>query len=56
MEEIHHTQKLDAPSGTAISLAEGVIKNSSYTNWTKNQRQPTNDSEQVKQIQIEAKE
>jgi dihydrodipicolinate reductase len=26
MEEIHHTQKLDAPSGTTISLAEGVIK------------------------------
>lgn len=27
MEEIHHTQKLDAPSGTAITLAEGVINN-----------------------------
>ena len=25
MKEIHHTQKLDAPSGTAISLAEQVI-------------------------------
>ena len=24
--EIHHTQKLDAPSGTAISMAEGIIK------------------------------
>ena len=34
MEEIHHTQKLDAPSGTAISLANGIIKNSKYTNWT----------------------
>jgi 4-hydroxy-tetrahydrodipicolinate reductase len=34
MEEIHHTQKLDAPSGTAISLAKGVIENSQYTNWT----------------------
>jgi 4-hydroxy-tetrahydrodipicolinate reductase len=34
MEEIHHTQKLDAPSGTAISLAKGVIENSKYTNWT----------------------
>lgn len=34
MEEIHHTQKLDAPSGTAITLAEGVIKNSDYSNWT----------------------
>ena len=27
MEEIHHTQKLDAPSGTAITLAEGIIEN-----------------------------
>lgn len=25
MEEIHHTQKLDAPSGTAITLAEGIL-------------------------------
>ena len=28
MEEIHHTKKLDAPSGTAITLAEGIIENS----------------------------
>ncbi len=34
MEEIHHNQKLDAPSGTAISLAKGVIENSNFTNWT----------------------
>jgi 4-hydroxy-tetrahydrodipicolinate reductase len=34
MEEIHHDQKLDAPSGTAISLAQGIIENSNYTNWT----------------------
>lgn len=27
LEEIHHIHKLDAPSGTAISLAEGIIKN-----------------------------
>jgi 4-hydroxy-tetrahydrodipicolinate reductase len=34
MEEIHHTQKLDAPSGTAISLANDIIKNhNSFTNW-----------------------
>lgn len=26
LEEIHHTQKKDAPSGTAISIAEGIIK------------------------------
>jgi 4-hydroxy-tetrahydrodipicolinate reductase len=34
MEEIHHTQKLDAPSGTAITLADGIIKNTNYANWT----------------------
>jgi 4-hydroxy-tetrahydrodipicolinate reductase len=27
MDETHHTQKKDAPSGTAITLAEGIIKN-----------------------------
>lgn len=29
LEEIHHTQKKDAPSGTAITLAEGIINNDS---------------------------
>jgi len=33
LEEIHHTQKLDAPSGTAITLAEGIIENSNYKKW-----------------------
>ncbi|MBF0695156.1 MAG: 4-hydroxy-tetrahydrodipicolinate reductase [Flavobacterium sp.] len=33
MEETHHTQKLDAPSGTAISLARDVIKYSDYSSW-----------------------
>lgn len=33
IDEIHHTQKLDAPSGTAITLAEGLIENSTYNNW-----------------------
>ena len=27
IEEIHHTQKKDEPSGTAITLAEGILKN-----------------------------
>ncbi len=32
--EIHHTQKLDAPSGTGISIAEQIISNhSAYTKW-----------------------
>ncbi len=34
MEEIHHIHKLDAPSGTAISLAEQIIKNSSKEQWS----------------------
>ncbi len=34
MEEIHHIHKLDAPSGTAITLAEMVIKNSNKKEWS----------------------
>ncbi|QXP74214.1 4-hydroxy-tetrahydrodipicolinate reductase [Tenacibaculum sp. AHE15PA] len=33
IEEIHHTKKLDAPSGTAITLADGIVANSSKENW-----------------------
>lgn len=43
MEEIHHTQKLDAPSGTAISLAKDIIKNSDYSNWTIEQEHTKNE-------------
>ncbi|HMC01819.1 MAG TPA: 4-hydroxy-tetrahydrodipicolinate reductase [Flavobacteriaceae bacterium] len=39
MEEIHHTQKLDAPSGTAISLANDIIEeHSSYKQWSLNEK------------------
>jgi 4-hydroxy-tetrahydrodipicolinate reductase len=35
IEEIHHTMKLDAPSGTAITLAEGILKqHDGYKGWT----------------------
>ena len=33
LEEIHHIHKKDAPSGTAISIAEGIIENSKYEAW-----------------------
>lgn len=33
IEEIHHTQKQDAPSGTAITLAEDVIQHSTHDSW-----------------------
>jgi 4-hydroxy-tetrahydrodipicolinate reductase len=48
MEEIHHVHKLDAPSGTAISLAQGVIQNSNYAEWTLEEAKNN-------QIHIEAK-
>lgn len=33
MEEIHHTEKKDAPSGTAITLFEGLNENVGKENW-----------------------
>lgn len=33
MEETHHIHKVDAPSGTAITLAEGMIENSDLDGW-----------------------
>jgi len=38
VEETHHTQKLDAPSGTAISIAEGIIDNMDRKDSWKNDR------------------
>ncbi|MBI5540780.1 MAG: 4-hydroxy-tetrahydrodipicolinate reductase [Bacteroidia bacterium] len=36
IEETHHTQKIDSPSGTAISLANNIIPELSYyTKWNK---------------------
>ena len=38
MTEVHHTHKLDAPSGTAITLAEGILeKLDRKTRWVKEQ-------------------
>ena len=34
MEEVHHIHKLDAPSGTAITLAEGIITHSKKKGWS----------------------
>ena len=33
MQETHHIHKLDAPSGTAITLAEGIVENSDLKDW-----------------------
>lgn len=36
IEEVHHNQKLDTPSGTAVTLAEEIIRNSDKKNWELN--------------------
>lgn len=36
IEETHHTEKKDAPSGTAITIAERIILESSYNWWELN--------------------
>lgn len=51
MEEIHHTQKLDAPSGTALSLAKDIIENSDYSSWAL----PTATPAKSDEIPIDAK-
>lgn len=41
VQEIHHVHKLDAPSGTAISLAEQIIdKNERYDKWQLDREAP----------------
>ena len=43
LEEIHHTQKLDAPSGTAITLANAIIEeHTEYNKWTLDSKSPNN--------------
>lgn len=44
MEETHHIHKLDAPSGTAITLAEGVIENIERKDrWTLEEKERESD-------------
>ncbi len=47
LKEIHHTQKKDAPSGTAITLAEQVLNNLRRKNKWINDSKTTNDDEIV---------
>ena len=48
IEETHHIKKIDKPSGTAISLAEGIIETGEYNDWSIN-------SNKNKSISIESK-
>lgn len=44
MTEVHHIHKLDAPSGTAITLAEGILENlDRKTAWTKEKENSATD-------------
>jgi 4-hydroxy-tetrahydrodipicolinate reductase len=46
MEEIHHIHKLDAPSGTAITLAEGILANiDRKESWVLNEAHSDNELE-----------
>jgi 4-hydroxy-tetrahydrodipicolinate reductase len=59
VEEIHHTQKLDAPSGTAITIAEGIIENLDAKNeWvnvlTADSAETTDDNIKNDQLLIES--
>jgi len=48
IEETHHTQKLDAPSGTAITLAEGIINNNKRVNNWEKEKSSSEDSIAIK--------
>jgi 4-hydroxy-tetrahydrodipicolinate reductase len=59
VEEIHHTKKLDAPSGTAITIAEGIIENlASKKEWinvlTTDGEETANDNIKNDQLMIES--
>lgn len=44
LEEIHHLEKKDAPSGTAITLAEGILKhNDKKVNWVNEETKNANE-------------
>jgi 4-hydroxy-tetrahydrodipicolinate reductase len=39
IEEIHHTEKIDKPSGTSISLANDIIESGKYNSWSINNKE-----------------
>ena len=48
MKEIHHIHKLDHPSGTAISLAEGIThSNPKFTQWQESEAFAPADAEGI---------
>ena len=54
MEEIHHTRKKDAPSGTAITLAEGIIaEHPAYESWRRAEESPEAGDLPINSIRID---
>ena len=50
IEEVHHNQKQDIPSGTAVTLAEEIIRNSDKKNWELNGTEAENINITAKRI------
>ncbi len=54
LEETHHTQKLDAPSGTAITMINDILKvNPDYKGWKFADKNPTKNQISVESKRIE---
>lgn len=54
MEEIHHTEKKDSPSGTAITLAEGITENLERKNvWSEGKTEVTKSEIDIKSLRID---
>ena len=54
IEEIHHTQKLDKPSGTAITIAEQIISNhNGYEKWNLSDSRNTSNSIRIDALRQE---
>jgi len=52
MKEVHHTQKLDAPSGTAISLAEDILKTLPHKKSWINDKTPSEEEVNIKSERV----
>ena len=53
LQEIHHTEKIDKPSGTALTLAEDIIKGTDYKYWSfKNNTNKTIKMESVRKNNV----
>ena len=53
LQEIHHTEKIDKPSGTALTLAEDIIKGTDYKDWSfKNNTNKTIKMESIRENNV----